>query len=94
VLNSHSTSSPARISTIVGDRPMTAGPPGFGSTHPHSLERSTPKTAIPSPAADSTAPVTSSRDRVCTGASWTRRARNRIAATITTSPTKTYRHEK
>ena len=71
-----------------------AGPPGFGSTHPHTLERSTPKTARPSPAAESTAPTTSRRGLASTGASCTRRARAKIAITIKTSPTKTQRHEK
>ena len=62
------------IITMVGDRPRMSVPPGFGSTQPHSLDRSTPYTARPRPAADRTAPTTSSRSRRSTGASWIRRA--------------------
>ena len=94
VPNSQSTNKPRKISSIVGDRPRIAGPPGFGNTQPHKLERNTPKTASPSPVADSAAPTRSKWVRFSTGASWIRRASTRIATTIRTSPTKTHRQEK
>ena len=81
--NTQRTNSPRKISTIVGDSPRIAGAPGFGKTHPHALERSIPKTASPSPVAESTAPTRSRWVRDSTGASCTRRASTRIIATIT-----------
>ena len=47
-------STPARMSHRVGDTPHSDGPPALGTTQPHSADRSTPKTARPSPAAVST----------------------------------------
>ncbi len=88
------TSVPSRISQIVGDRPNDDGPSGFGVSQPHSDERSTPKTANPSPSAISTAPTRSNRVLASGGGSAIRLARSRITATTSTSPTNTHRHEK
>jgi len=82
------------MSQTVGDTPSTSGPSGLGSAHPHSLDRSTPKTARPSPVADRTVPTRSSFGRLSGGASLTRRASTRIPSTTSTSPTNTHRHEK
>jgi len=71
----------------------TVNAPGFGNTRPHSLERSTPKTARPRPSADSTAPKTSSCGRWSTGASSIRREKSRITITTSTSPANTHRHD-
>ncbi len=85
---------PARISQVVGDTLNQDGPSGFGCTHPHSLERSTPKTSSPRPRAEITAPTTSSFGRSSDGASAMRRVSTRIASTTTTSPANTQRQEK
>ena len=82
------------ISQIVGESPAHEGPSALGWIQPHSLERSTPKTSIPSPAAESTVPTTSRRGRSPTGASAIRRVSRRITSTTSTSPAKTHRHEK
>ena len=79
---------------MVGDMPNHDGPSGFGVTHPHSEERSTPKTAKPSPTATRTAPTRSNRALFSGGASATRRASSRITSTTRTSPTNTHRQEK
>jgi hypothetical protein len=92
-VNSHSTRMPLVMNTIVGETPPTEGPPGFGSTKPHSLDRSTPNTARPRPSADSTAPKTSSCGRGSTGASTILRESSRITITTSTSPANTHRHE-
>ncbi len=85
---------PPRISQTVGESPAHEGPSGLGWIQPHSLERSTPKTSIPSPAAESTVPTRSRLGRSSTGASAIRRVRSRMASTTRTSPAKTQRHEK
>jgi hypothetical protein len=66
----------------------------LGWIQPHSLERSTPKTSIPSPSADRPAPTRSSCGRFSTGASAIRPVITRITSTISTSPANTHRHEK
>src|SRR5262245_26697110 len=77
---------------MVGESPTRLGAPGFGSTQPHSPERSTPYTSEPRPAADSTTPNTSNPSgRAAGGASLIRRATARIARTTTTSPANTSR---
>ena len=93
-MSSQIVSVPARISQIVGETPSREGPPALGCTQPHSADRSTPKTARPSPAAVRTAPITSRGSRSDGGESLTLRARARMPSTITTSPTNTQRQEK
>ena len=88
------TNSPPRISHTVGESPAHDGPSGFGWIQPHSLERSTPKTSIPSPAAERMVPTMSSLGRVSDGASAIRRVRSRMTSTTRTSPAKTQRQEK
>ena len=61
--NTQITNRPIRISQIVGERLNHSGWPGFGWIQPQTEERSTPKTRAPRPAADSTAPTTSSCGR-------------------------------
>ena len=72
--NSHSerTARP-RISHSVAEMPNSSGASGFGVTQPQTLERSTPNTARPRPAADSTTPTTSIRGRSPGGSSAIRR---------------------
>ncbi len=89
VKNSQSTKAPPRISHKVAEIPHSSGASGLGDTHPHTLERRTPKTARPSPPADSTTPRRSIRGRSPTGSSSIRRASTRIASTIRTSPANT-----
>ena len=91
--NSHSTKSPDEINTIVGETPPIDGPSGFGRMNPHSLERSTPNTISPSPAADKIEPTPSRCGRVSTGASWIRRDRSKITMTTRTSPANTHRQD-
>src|SRR4051812_17457617 len=79
---------------MVGEIPAQDRPPGFGWIHPHSLERSTPNTSAPRPAAERRVPTMSSFGRVSDGASAILRAMTRIASTTITSPAKTHRHEK
>ncbi len=79
---------------MVGDMPNHDGPSGFGVTQPHSEERSTPKTASPSPTATRIAPTRSNPALASGGASAIRRASSRITATTSTSPTNTHRQEK
>ena len=85
---------PPMMSQIVGDNPAHVGASALGWIQPHSLERRTPKTIIPRPSAESTAPTTSSCGRSSTGASAIRRVRSRIASTTITSPANTQRQEK
>ena len=59
--NSHTTNRPITISQNVGEMPNQAAPPGLGVIHPHSLERSTPNTAVPRPSTDSRVLVRSRR---------------------------------
>jgi len=62
------------ISHSVPEMPNSSGADGFGSTQPHSPDRSTPKTARPRPTADSTAPTTSRCGLTSTSVSWILRA--------------------
>ena len=44
------------MSHNTAEMPNRSGASGLGDTHPHVLERSTPNTASPRPAAESTTP--------------------------------------
>ncbi len=89
--NSQIRKSPPRISQSTADIPNSSGASGLGVTHPQTLERSTPKTARPRPAADSPTPTRSIRGRRPGGSSSIRRASARISTTISTSPANTSR---
>ena len=89
--NSHSRNRPPRMSHSVAEMPNSSGASGFGATHPHTLERRTPKTARPNPAAESTTPTKSMRGRFPGGSSSIRRVIARIPSTISTSPANTSR---
>ena len=65
----------------------------MGCTKPHAPERRMPITIRPRPAADSAVPTRSSLAPFSAGVSFTRRARERITITISTSPANTHRHE-
>ena len=79
------------MSHSTAEMPNSSGASGLGATHPQTLERSTPKTARPRPAADSTTPTRSIRGRSPGGSSSIRRVSTRIATTISTSPANTSR---
>jgi hypothetical protein len=86
---SQMTRPPARISQIVGERPIHSGPSGFGLTKPQVPERRIPKTISPRPAAESAVPTRSRRTFFSGAPPAIRRARKRIATTTRTSPAKT-----
>ena len=70
------------------------GESGFGLTQPQALDCSTPRTTSPSPAADSTAPTTSSFGGTPVRTeSATFGVITRMSATSSTSPTKMIRQE-
>jgi hypothetical protein len=83
--------SPPRMSHSTADTPNSAGASGLGDTHPQTLERRTPKTAMPRPAAESPTPMRSIPRRGAAGSSVRRRVSTRIPSTISTSPAKTSR---
>ena len=84
---------PPRTSQTTGDVPNRTGAPGFGRTHPQTPERRTPNTVKESPTTESTAPNRSKDTRSSGGVSCTRRSDTRMTTTMTTSPTKTHRHD-
>ena len=90
----YTTVPPASTSHTVAETPNNEGAPGLACTQPQALERSTPKTNKPRPAAESTVPTRSRWGRCVGGASATLRASTSMAATTRTSPTKTHRHER
>ncbi len=81
------------MSHTTGEVPSSSGPPGFGFTRPQVPDFRTPNTSMDSPATESRAPTRSKWTRPAGGALLTRRSASRITSTITTSPTKTHRHE-
>ena len=87
--NSQTTKRPTTMSQNVGEIPRNDGPPDFGMTQPHTLERSTPKTAVPSPMTESSVPTRSRWGFDSTGASAIRRDSTRMTPTTSTSPKKT-----
>ena len=89
--NSRRTTSPASTSQTSARARARRGRPAWAATHPHSPDRSTPKTARPRPAADRTTPTTSSRNRASGSASAILRVSTRMPTTSTTSPANTYR---
>ena len=87
------TPAPTRISQKVGEMPSSAGASGLGCTQPHSLERSTPNTAVPSPTTDSRVPTRSRWMRAVMGTSAIRRESTRMTTTTATSAKNTSRHD-
>ena len=79
------------MSHSVAEMPNSSGASGLGATQPHTLERSTPNTARPRPAADSATPTRSIRGCCPGGSSAIRRVSARIPSTISTSPANTSR---
>src|SRR5262245_36281559 len=77
-----------------GESPPQSGPPSFGRNQPQVPVLSTPKTKSASPAAESTAPITSRWGRFSTGASSNFFVISKMKPTITTSPANTQRQEK
>ena len=87
------TSIPPNTIHTTGEAWRNWGWPGLGRIHPQSPDRRTPKTIDESPTIDRTAPRMSNRPAGSGGVSWTRRRATRMTPTITTSATKTQRHE-
>src|SRR6478752_1220050 len=54
--NPYTTNSPVPMNQTVNEAPNRAGDPGLGTTHPHSLDRSTPYLFMQSPTTDNTEP--------------------------------------
>ena len=73
------------------EMPNSDGASGFGETQPQTLDRRTPNTAIPRPAAESTTPTRSIFGRLPGGSSAIRRASTRMPITTRTSPANTRR---
>ncbi len=87
------TSSPPMTSQTTGEVPRSCGCPGLAFTKPQVPDCRTPNTSRDSPTIDNSAPITSNRTRPAGGASLTLRSAAKMTATITTSPTKTHRHD-